>query len=60
MGLDRAVAMMEGAGVVTDKLMSHKMKTSWCFWVNLLKTGMLETSLSSLPFVFAGKPVAVN
>lgn len=56
MGVDRAVAMIEGAGLVIDKLMSHKAKSSWCF-LGKLVTEVLETSLS---FVLAGKLVAVN
>lgn len=59
MGVDQGVAMIEGAGLITNKLISHKTKTSWCF-LDKLVTEMLETSLSSLSFVLAGKPVAVN
>lgn len=59
MGVDRAVAMIEGAGLVIDKLMSHKAKSSWCF-LGKLVTEVLETSLSSLSFVLSGKLVAVN
>lgn len=59
MGIDWGVAMIEGAGLVTERLISHKTKTSWCS-LDKLVTEMLETSLSSLSFVLAGKPVAVN
>lgn len=59
MGVDWVVAMIGGAGVVTDKLMSHKMKTSWCF-LDKHVTEMLETSLSSLSFVLVGEPVVVK
>lgn len=59
MGVDWAVAMIGGAGLVTDKLMLHKTKTSWCF-LDKHVIEMLGTSLSSLSFVLAGEPVAVN
>lgn len=42
--------------IVMDKLMSHKVRISWCF-LDEFVTEMLEMSLSC---VFMGKPDAVN
>lgn len=44
MGIDWGVAMIEGAGLVTERLISHKTKTSWCS-LDKLVTEMLETSV---------------
>lgn len=52
----QTVGMIGCAGIITEKLMSHEVKTGWCFFDKLV-TEMLETFLS---FVLVGKPDAVN